>query len=76
MDPGYKLVTYSALAIVADEGTGPLQELRVKHDPAYERWPPHINIYFPFVDPDSFDEVYESLRAAFAEFEEFEITFT
>ena len=27
---------------------GPIQALREKHDPAYERWMPHINVVWPF----------------------------
>jgi len=27
----------------------PIQDIRVKHDKAYSRWMPHINLIFPFV---------------------------
>ena len=63
MDPEPKLVTYTALAIVADEEIGQIQEIREKHDPAHPRWPPHINLCFPFVPPEVFQEFYESLSA-------------
>lgn len=55
MDPEKQLVTYTALAIVAEEDIQLIQSIREKHDPAFERWPPHINISFPFVDPTKFD---------------------
>lgn len=61
MVPEKQLVTYTALAIVAQDDIALIQEIREKHDPAFERWPPHINVSFPFVDPSRFDEVEKAL---------------
>lgn len=65
MDPEKNLVTYTALAIVATENIEEVQAIREKHDPAFQRWPPHINIAFPFVPPERFEEVAEVLTKAF-----------
>lgn len=51
MEPkALKKVFHTALAIIPDQ-TEQIQPIREKYDTAYERWPPHINICFPFVDP-------------------------
>lgn len=55
MEKEFEKVTYTALAIVPETEKEQIQGLREKHDPAYKRWPPHINIVFPFVHPDLFD---------------------
>ena len=38
-----------------------LNFLRSKYDKAYPRWMPHINLLFPFVSEDKFDEVEKNL---------------
>ena len=76
MDPEKNLVTYTALAIVATENIEEVQAIREKYDPAFQRWPPHINIAFPFVPPERFEEVAKELTTAFENFEAFEMTFT
>ncbi len=76
MEKQFETATYTALAIVAETDTQQIQAIRQKHDPAFERWPPHINIIFPFVHPQHFDEIAKTLQNAFANFEEFNITFT
>ena len=59
MDPEKTLAIHTALAIVATENIEEVQAIREKHDPAFQRWPPHMNIAFPFVQPDRFGEVGE-----------------
>lgn len=56
------LVTFTALSIIAEKDNEQIQAIRKIHDPAFQRWKPHINICFPFVDPDRFDEVYALLQ--------------
>merc|ERR1712129_483835 len=34
------------------KGFAAVQEIRKSHDPAFERWMPHINIIYPFVTAD------------------------
>jgi len=40
----------SALALVVpDAVAAPIEAIREKHDPAFQRWPPHCNFLFPFL---------------------------
>lgn len=55
--PAFKPSTNSALSIVipvdlADE----IQTLRLKYDKAVGRWPPHINLLWPFVLETELDQ--------------------
>ena len=50
----------SALCIIPPEHIWPpIQEIRKYADPAYKRWMPHINIFFPFIDEKWFDDIAE-----------------
>jgi len=41
----------SALCLIpAEENWEGIQEIRSQHDRAYERWMPHINLFFPFIE--------------------------
>ena len=71
MDPEQATVTYTALAIVADQDIEQIQAIREKHDPAFTRWPPHINIAFPFLPPQRFQQVSEVLVETFKDFPQF-----
>ncbi len=31
----------------------PVDRLRALYDKAYEKWPPHVNLVYPFVRPES-----------------------
>lgn len=35
-----------------------IQLIRQKHDPAFDRWPPHINFLFPFIPENEFGTVF------------------
>lgn len=59
-------VTQSALAIVMEadpddtaayEGLQKIQDIRRRYDKAYLRWPPHINVLWPFYPSGYFDQV-------------------
>ena len=57
----------SALCIVPPPTAwGPLQALREALDPAWPRWPPHINLVWPFVPEAAFHGLLPRLRAAVA----------
>ena len=46
-----KLVYHTALCIIPPGNScEQIQKIRKKHDAAFERWMPHINLAFPFVD--------------------------
>eukprot|EP01084_Bolivina_argentea_P297461 512469_1 len=48
----------SALCIIPDESQWTsIQNIRRSHDPAYPRWMPHINIFFPFIEEIHFDKI-------------------
>ena len=51
-----KISVESALCIIPPKSQwNKIQEIRKKHDPAYYRWMPHINILFPFIDQKYFN---------------------
>lgn len=54
----------------------PIQKIRQKHDKAYERWMPHVNLIFPFVPDINFPDSVGKLAAALkANVTPFEVTF-
>ncbi|KAJ3212777.1 hypothetical protein HDU83_009174 [Entophlyctis luteolus] len=55
----------TALAIVLPEHLHDIvNAVRAKHDSAYPRWPPHINLIFPFIPLSEFTVAIPSLQAA------------
>lgn len=60
----YRLKSYqTALAIVApSQFHADINSLRKIHDKAYERWDPHINVLYPFVEPDQLGTAVAELR--------------
>jgi 2'-5' RNA ligase len=60
----------TALTIVIPPGNlyDKVNFIRRKYDRAYPRWMPHINLYFPFVPIESFDDVTTRLRDALTGF--------
>lgn len=73
--PTKKLATYTALCIIPPWGLhGPIEDIRKIHDPAFERWMPHINYYFPFVAPEFFEDTHEKLTKILETFASFEVT--
>jgi len=53
----------SALCIIPPKSVWPrIQDIRKQHDPAYVRWMPHINIFFPFIDEKWFPEIAEYIE--------------
>ena len=48
----------SALCIIPPKSIwDSIQNIRKVHDPAYYRWMPHINIFFPFIDEKWFGDI-------------------
>lgn len=70
-----KKVFHTAVVIAPDQ-IEQIQAIRQKYDTAYERWMPHINIEFPFFEPEQFDQVYPVLQNEFKDFKSFPIRFS
>lgn len=65
----------TAVAVVPPlEAWGPIQAIRERHDRQVHRWPPHINVLYPFVTPGRFEEVVPRLAAACARVPPFHVT--
>ncbi|CZR50360.1 uncharacterized protein PAC_00232 [Phialocephala subalpina] len=64
----FRLKSYqTALAIVAPPQLhSDINSLRKIHDKAYEKWDPHINVLYPFVDPDQLGAAIAELRQRIA----------
>lgn len=70
-----KLVNHTALAFTVEVDNQQIQAIREKFDPAFQRWQPHINFCFPFVDTPQFQNTYGILQERLKNFAPFEITF-
>lgn len=71
-----KKVSHTSFVIVPPPDLwNQIQSFRKFYDPAYERWMPHINICWPFVEENDFDIAYELLQDEFKDFEPFELSF-
>jgi len=58
-----QLTSNTALSICPPQYLWPqIQTIRKKYDKAAKRWPPHINLLFPFVYPNNFDEIKQKLE--------------
>jgi len=50
------LVAKSAACLIPDESLWePIQEIRKKYDKSYPRWMPHVNLLYPFIVDDLFE---------------------
>ncbi|KAL2153146.1 hypothetical protein VTH82DRAFT_4301 [Thermothelomyces myriococcoides] len=66
--PALPLISYdTALALVPPKSLWPrIDRLRALYDRAYPRWPPHVNLVYPFVRPEQLDEAARRVGAALA----------
>jgi 2'-5' RNA ligase len=74
--PPYRLVHSTALAIVPPEGAAwePIQSAREDlRDGGLFRWPPHINVRYPFVEPIYFERFAETVAPVLAQTEPFRV---
>lgn len=47
--------------------TQEINRLRALYDKAYEKWPPHVNIIYPFVNPETLPRAVELVRSTFVQ---------
>ncbi|KAF0972029.1 hypothetical protein FDP41_009725 [Naegleria fowleri] len=52
----------------------PIQQMREHLDKAYQRWPPHINLLFPFISEKYFDAAAQLLKESMKSLESFDLT--
>jgi 2'-5' RNA ligase len=58
----------SAMAVVPPQGVrGPIQAIRARHDRQFHRWPPHVNLLYPFYPPEQFGGAVPRLAEACAQ---------
>eukprot|EP01083_Nonionella_stella_P040905 110918_1 len=66
----------AALCIIPPVEIWPaIQEIREKHDAAYRRWQPHINILYPFVGEQYFESQISHIEHALRGIQPFDIVF-
>lgn len=54
---------------------GPIQAIRSKHDKAFRRWMPHINLIYPFLSESRFSEAVDFVVNALASIKPFKVKF-
>jgi 2'-5' RNA ligase len=65
----------TALALVPlREAWEPIQAIRARHDRQFRRWPPHVNLLYPFYPPERFDEALPRLVDACGQIAPFMVT--
>jgi hypothetical protein len=68
-------IARSALCVVPPrEAWGRIQAIRQAHDPAFARWPPHVNMLWPFVPRDDCTRLEPQVVAALARVPPFRVT--
>ena len=68
-----KKVYKSAICVVVPE-FDQIQTIRKQYDPAYPRWPPHINLIYPFYELEHFEKFYSKIQSTLT-VDPFTITF-
>ncbi|KAJ1502009.1 hypothetical protein HMI54_009408, partial [Coelomomyces lativittatus] len=73
-DPYGKTVCSSVAVIPPPEAWPPLEAIRRIYDTGFVRWPPHVNMLYPFLHNFQFPEASTKLAAALADFPSFTVT--
>lgn len=53
----------------------PIQDIRKHYDRHYHRWMPHINLLYPFLNPNKFQDAAVKIKKALDGFEPFRLSF-
>ncbi|KAL0476952.1 poly(A) polymerase [Acrasis kona] len=65
---------HTACCIIPPQEVWPqIQAIRKKHDASFVRWPPHVNLFFPFVETSEFEDKSVLLEKALSNIEPFKI---
>merc|ERR1711871_439929 len=65
----------AALAVVPPvELWGDIQDIRRAHDKAFRRWPPHVNVLYPFLNVSHFDDAAGAAHTALTCVAPFDVT--
>ena len=57
--------TTALTVIIPEEHVAKINKIRRVHDKAYPRWMPHINLIYPFIGSEHFDDIEDKLVQAF-----------
>src|SRR4051812_45734334 len=67
-------LSISALVIMPPESLWqPIQRIRRAHDKSFQRWPPHINLLYPFLPSSEFPSAAKVIREKLKDFEPFSL---
>jgi poly(A) polymerase Pap1/uncharacterized protein (UPF0248 family) len=69
IQPQFSITSHdTALALVPPQPLWPrLDRLRALYDKAYPKWPPHVNLVYPFVRPDCLDAAVAQIASALSQ---------
>jgi 2'-5' RNA ligase len=70
-----KVVTTALCIIPPKECWKQIQKIRETYDPAYQRWMPHINFFFPFYKSSTFEECEKILKEPLSKLKPIKICF-
>lgn len=71
-----RAVFTSALVIIPPESIwSQIQEIRKQHDRAFQRWMPHVNLMFPFVHFEKFEDATKTIEKAVSSVKPFKVAF-
>lgn len=72
--PNFRKVHKSALVVIPPQSLwDPIQEIRKVHDKAYNRWMPHVNLLYPFVEARQFSDALALVQKAASSIEPFQV---
>ena len=73
LDSGLDVTTALCLIVNGVSNDNAIQSVRQAYDAAFERWPPHINFFFPFLPVSQFPELEDRIGRAIETFGPFEL---
>ncbi|MBD3198289.1 MAG: 2'-5' RNA ligase family protein [Candidatus Lokiarchaeota archaeon] len=66
-----KTVTSAAVIIPPEEKWEPIQQIRKKHDKKIDRWMPHINLLYPFIPKEDYENSVDQIKHNLREIDPF-----